>query len=169
MDHNMVLSYNYAKQKSQRRRTNAPTLQAMSMAVQKRWSGAWCGIAQCSMSRATQEATGCCHRATTCSVSPRRPRQGDSKQNKDVICTHLGGNFNVVMRRYYTTHGGGSWLSEKPLPLNTAIGRALAPILPNRTRKCRLFWICHCEKGLQLTCWPLITIGVWHIKLMRST
>ena len=32
-----------------------------------------------------------------------------------------------------------------------------------------LFWAFHCEKGLQLTCWPLITIGVWHIKLMRST
>jgi hypothetical protein len=23
-------------------------------------------------------------------------------------------------------------------------------------------------KGLELTCWPLIKIGVWHIKLMRS-
>ena len=27
----------------------------------------------------------------------------------------------------------------------------------------------HREKELQLTCWPLITIGVWYIKLTRST
>jgi hypothetical protein len=31
-----------------------------------------------------------------------------------------------------------------------------------------LFWTFHLEKRLQLTCWPLTTIGVWHIKLMRS-
>ncbi len=31
------------------------------------------GIAQCGMSRATPEATGHCHRATTCSVLPQRP------------------------------------------------------------------------------------------------
>jgi len=63
--------------------------------------------------------------------------------------------------------GGGSWLSNKPL--NAAIGQALAPILPNRTCQLRLFRTFHCEKGLQLTCWTLITIGVLHIKLMRST
>jgi hypothetical protein len=39
----------------------------------------------------------------------------------------------------------------------------------NVTLQCPLFWTSHLEKGLQLTCWPLITIGVWHIKLMRST
>jgi hypothetical protein len=32
-----------------------------------------------------------------------------------------------------------------------------------------LFLTFHREKGLQLTCWSLITIGVWHIKLMRRT
>jgi hypothetical protein len=32
-----------------------------------------------------------------------------------------------------------------------------------------LFWTFHLEKRLQLTCWPLTTIGiVWKIKLMRS-
>ena len=36
------------------------------------------------------------------------------------------------------------------------------------THQLRLFWKFHQEKGLKLTCWPLITIGVWHIKLMRS-
>ena len=37
------------------------------------------------------------------------------------------------------------------------------------TRQSQLFWTFHREKELQLTCWPLITIGVWHIKLMRRT
>ncbi len=37
------------------------------------------------------------------------------------------------------------------------------------TRQVRLFWTFHREKDLQLTCWPLNTIGVWHIKLTRST
>jgi hypothetical protein len=32
-----------------------------------------------------------------------------------------------------------------------------------------LFLQFHREKGLELTCWPLITIVVWHIKLMRRT
>ena len=39
----------------------------------------------------------------------------------------------------------------------------------NWTRQRRLFLQFHREKGLELTCWPLITIGVWNIKLMRST
>jgi hypothetical protein len=32
-----------------------------------------------------------------------------------------------------------------------------------------LFLTFHHEKGLKLTCWPLITIGVWHTKLIIST
>jgi hypothetical protein len=56
---------------------------------------------------------------------------------------------------------GGSRLSQKPL--NATIGWALAPILPNWTHQRRLFWTFHREKELQLTCWPLITIGAWHI------
>ena len=37
------------------------------------------------------------------------------------------------------------------------------------THQLWLFWTFHREKELQLTCWPLKTIGVWHIKLTRST
>ena len=39
----------------------------------------------------------------------------------------------------------------------------------NQTRQRRLFQTFHREKELQWTCWPLITIGVWQIKLTRST
>jgi hypothetical protein len=42
------------------------------------------GIAQCSMSRATPEATGCCHRATTHSVSTQQPPgQQQMKQQRN--------------------------------------------------------------------------------------
>jgi hypothetical protein len=37
------------------------------------------------------------------------------------------------------------------------------------THQLRLFRTFHSEKKKQLTCWPLITIGVWQIKLTRST
>jgi hypothetical protein len=39
----------------------------------------------------------------------------------------------------------------------------------NWTHQRRLFLRFHREKGLELTCWPPITIWVCHIKLMRST
>jgi hypothetical protein len=39
----------------------------------------------------------------------------------------------------------------------------------NLTRQRRLILQFHHEKGLELTYWPLITIGVWHIKLIRRT
>jgi len=45
------------------------------------------------MSRATPEATGRRHRATTRSIC-LGGRQGDSKQNIDVICTHFDGRFD---------------------------------------------------------------------------
>ncbi len=41
--------------------------------------------------------------------------------------------------------------------------------ITNQTCQRWLFWTFHHKKELQLTCWPLITIGVWHIKLMRRT
>ena len=80
MDHNMVLSYEYAKRNRRRWRTNAPLLWAISMAMVRRWSDT-CGIAQCSMSSATPEATGRHHRGTTRSVLPwRPPGQQQTKQ-----------------------------------------------------------------------------------------
>jgi hypothetical protein len=53
----MVFSYNYVKQKRQREKTNAPSLQAISMAMQARWSDTD-SIAQCGMAKATPEASG---------------------------------------------------------------------------------------------------------------
>ncbi len=129
MDHNMVLSYDYAKRNRRWWRTNAPPLRTMLMAMVRRWSDT-CGIAQCSMSMATPEATGCRHRATTCSVSPwQPPRWQQTKQR--YIMYPLWWPFRWSLRCGGTIpgaspDGGGPGLSYKPL--NTAIGWALAPI-----------------------------------------
>jgi hypothetical protein len=72
IDHNMVFSYDYGKQKKGRQKTNAPPLQAILMAMQVRWRITE-GIAHWGMSRATPEATGSRHWATTRSVLPQRP------------------------------------------------------------------------------------------------
>jgi hypothetical protein len=41
--------------------------------------------------------------------------------------------------------------------------------ITNRTCQCWSFLTFYREKGLKLTCWPLITTGVCHTKLMRRT
>jgi hypothetical protein len=149
MDHNMVLSYDYAKQNRRRQRTNARPLQTILMAMVRRWSNT-CGIARCSMSRATLEATGRRHRATTRSVSPWRP---PGRQQTKQWCimyplwwpfwwsSRCGGTIPHVL-----PDGGGPGLSYKPL--NTTIGQALAPIA--------LFG--HCNSAIWLDVWGVMAI-----------
>jgi hypothetical protein len=60
-------------------------------------------ISQCSMSRATLEATGCWHWATTCSVLPQRlPGQQANKQQSTNTPTKLAVLMAMAMRRYVT-------------------------------------------------------------------
>jgi hypothetical protein len=100
----MVLGYNYSKQKRWWQRTNAPHLPAVLMATAVRRSNTD-GIAQCSMSRATPEATGRRHWATTRSVSPQRPpgHQANKQQSTNTP-TKLSVSMAMAMRRYITTH-----------------------------------------------------------------
>ena len=129
MDHNMVLSYDYSSQIRRRWRTNAPPLRAKLMAMVVRRCNME-RIAQCSMIRASPEATGCCHWATTRSVLPRRPpeRQHMVRRCKmNPLCWSSRWPWQCVGTIPHTlTNGGGSWLSEKPL--NATIGRAVALI-----------------------------------------
>jgi hypothetical protein len=61
------------------------------------------GIAQCSMSRATPEATGCHHRATTCHVLPQRPpEQQANKQQSTNTPKKVAVLMAMAMRRYVT-------------------------------------------------------------------
>jgi hypothetical protein len=99
----MVLGYDYSKQKRRWRQTNAPHPPAVSMATAVRWSDTD-GIAQCSMSRATPEATGGWHWATTCSVLPQRPPgQQANKQQSTNTPAKLAISMAMAMRRYVTT------------------------------------------------------------------
>ncbi len=61
------------------------------------------GIAQCGMSRATPEATGCCHWVTTWYVSPQRPPgQQANKQQSTNTPKKVGVLMAIAMRRYVT-------------------------------------------------------------------
>jgi hypothetical protein len=76
----MVLGYNYSNQKEPGLQMNSPHPLAVLMATAVHRSNTD-GIAQCGMSRATLEATGCRHQATTHSVLPQRlPGQQANKQ-----------------------------------------------------------------------------------------
>jgi hypothetical protein len=74
----------------------------MAMAVQR------CNtkrIAQCSMSRATPEATGHRHRATTRSVLPQpMPGQQANKEQSTNTPTKLAALMTMAMRWYVTAH-----------------------------------------------------------------
>ena len=148
MDHIMVLSYDYAKQKRRRRWTNTPLMQAISMAVWMCWSSS-CGIAQCSMTRASPEATGCRHWATTCSILPRRPpgwQQMKRQCNMYPLCWPYRWPWQCgSMIPCTSTNGGESWLSQKQL--NDPMEWALALIIQNQTRQRQLFLRFHVKKG----------------------
>jgi hypothetical protein len=63
------------------------------------------GIAQWGMSRATLEATGCRHWATTCSVLPQwPPGQQANKQPSKNTPRKLAVLMAMAMRRYVTAH-----------------------------------------------------------------
>jgi hypothetical protein len=62
------------------------------------------GIARCGISRATPEATGRCHRATTCSILPQRPPgQQAYKQQSTNTPAKMAILMAMAMRRYVTT------------------------------------------------------------------
>ncbi len=74
----------------------------MAMAVRRSNTD---GIAQCGMFRATPEATGCHHWATTRSVLPQQPpRQQANKQQSTNTPTKLAVLMAMAMRRYVTAH-----------------------------------------------------------------
>ena len=99
----MVLSYDYSSQNRRRQRTNAPPSRAISMAMAVRRCNTEL-ITQCSMTRASPEATGRRHWATNRSVSPRRPRRAtiNTKIMEHVPTLLLAVLMAITMRRYYT-------------------------------------------------------------------
>ncbi len=100
----MVFSYGYCWWQNWWWRTNAPRLPAVLMATVVRRSNTD-GIARCSMSRATLEATGRRHWATTCYVSPQRlPGQQANKQQSTNTPKKVAILMAMAMCRYVTMH-----------------------------------------------------------------
>ncbi len=76
----------------------------------------------------------------------------------------------ITMRRYYIVHI--SWW-RRFVAFIKATKRhhwvCTRSDITNWTHQCRLILTFHPKKGLQLTCWHQIKIGVWHIKLTGTT
>ncbi len=83
---------------------NPPRPPAILMATVVRRSNTD-GIARCGMSRATPEATGRCHRATTHYVLPQQPpgQQANKQQSTNTPKT-VAVLMAMAMRRYVTAH-----------------------------------------------------------------
>ncbi len=138
IDHNMVLQLCIMIQKRRWWRTNAPHPPAVLIATAVRRSNTD-GIAQCGMSRATLEATGCRHRATTHSVSPQRlPRQQANKQQSTKTPKKLATSMAMAMRRYVTAHI--AWWRRLRALLEATKRRHRASIAANRHNRSRM---CH--------------------------
>ncbi len=98
----MVFGYGYCWWQNQQWQTNAPRPPAVLMATAVRRSNTD-GIAQCSMSRATLEATGRRHWATTCYVSPQQPPgQQANKQQSTNTPKKVAVLMAMAMRQYVT-------------------------------------------------------------------
>ncbi len=100
----MVFGYGYCWWQNQRRRTNAPCPLAVLMGTAMRRSDTD-GIAQCGMSRATLEATGRRHWATTCYILPQRLLgQQATKQQSTNSPKKVAVLMAMAMRWYVTAH-----------------------------------------------------------------
>jgi hypothetical protein len=169
----MVLGYNDSKQKRRWQWTDAPHPVAVLMATEVRRSDTD-GIAQCGMSRATPEATGCRHWATTHSVLPQRPPgQQAYKQQSTNTPTKLAILMAMAMCRYVTAHIAQWRRSRASLE---ATGRHhRASIMPNNIVRTWLrqfffnvFIVKTVGKGHGLMLRTLYLIGVWHIKQKKK-
>ncbi len=103
----MVLGYDYSNQKRWWWRTNAPHPPAVSMATAVHWSDAD-GITRCGMSRATPEATGCQHWATTCSVLPQRPPGQQANKQQSTKTPRKQAVLMAMAMRWYVT----AWIAQ---------------------------------------------------------
>ncbi len=104
MDHNMVVGYGYCWWPKQQWYQHVPPTLAILTAMAVRRHNMK-HITQFSMSRATPEATGHRHWATTHSISPQRPPgQQANKQQSTNTPKKVAMLMAAVMRRYNTAH-----------------------------------------------------------------
>jgi hypothetical protein len=98
----MLFSYGYCRRQNRQWRTNPPRPPAILMATAVRRSNTD-GIARCGMSRATPDANGCRHWATTCYLSPQwPPGQQANKQQSTNTAKKVAVLMAMAMRQYVT-------------------------------------------------------------------
>ncbi len=167
----MVFGYGYCWWQNQQWRTNAPRPLAVLMAMAVRRSNTD-GIAQCGMSRATPEATGCRHWATTHYLLPQQlPGQQANKQ-QSINTPEKVAILMAMTMRWYVTVCIPQWRRSRA-SLEATGPRHWASIMSNninRTWLQRFFYVFIVKtvgKGHGSTLKPLFLIGVWHINWNR--
>ncbi len=110
----MLFSHGYGWWWNWRWQTNVPPLQAISMAMRTRWSNER-GIARCSKSKATIDAPGSCHRATTHSVSPQRPPGQQANKQQSTNTPKKVAMFMAAAVRRYNTSRIARWRRSRAL------------------------------------------------------
>ena len=93
INHNMVLGYDFSKQKKWQLLTNAPPLRAILMDMRMHRSNA-CGIIPWSTNRTTLDASGCSHWATTRPMYCIGGCLGDNQQTTMKKYAPLAGHFD---------------------------------------------------------------------------
>ncbi len=155
-----------ANKKRWRQLTNVPPLQIILMAMWMHWSNAH-GIAWCSTTRATQEAFGCRHQATTSFVLPwRPPGQQSTKQRWQNTPTLLAILMAIAMQQYDTTCITW-WMKSVALREATGHHHQASICLNKNNWTC---WGCFlsyvnrhvAEIGCKVKGWSTLTIGVWN-------
>ncbi len=143
----MVFSYGYRQWWNLRWHQHVPPSLAVLMAMAVRWCNTKC-IAQCSMSRATPEATGHRYRVTTCSVSPQQPPgQQANKQQSTNTPTKLAVLMAMAMRRYVTACIAW-WRRSRALLEATGHRLCWASIMLDNIKGTWLWWffyVFHCQ------------------------
>ncbi len=148
-----------------------PPLLAILMATAVR-PGNTDGIARCSMSRATPEATGRRHQVTTCSVLPQRePGQHAYKEQSTNTPSKMAILMAMAMHRYVTSRIA-QWRRSRTSLEATGCCH-WASIMPDNMvgtwLRCffDVFIIKTIGKSHGPTLRTLFLIGVWHIKQKR--
>ncbi len=140
MYHNMVFGYDYCRWQNQGWYQHVPPPSVILMAMAVRRSNTD-GIAWCGMSRATLEATGHRHRATTCSALPQRPPgQQAKKQQSTNTPKKLDVLMAMAMHQYVAAHTA-QWRRFRAL-LEATKRHHWASIAANRcnqSRMCQFF------------------------------
>ncbi len=146
MDYNMVFGYSYCWWPKRRWYQHVPLTLAISMAMAVHRCNTK-NIAQCSMSRATLETTGCRHWVTTCSLLPQRPPgQQANKQQSTNTPKQVAMLMPAAVRNYNIAHIA-RWRRSRALLEATGCCHRASIMSDNINRTwLRWFFLCfHCQ------------------------